>query len=121
MRATSERSFAVSVVLDGSSAPDKAAEDAVTARFAELLGNPADAAQARALYDSVVRNGASQRITVARPLVSSGFVKRKYDYMSGYLWMFTLGMVGLFITFAFCARERRGLIHKRGLEESEMS
>ena len=41
--------------------------------------------------------------------------------MSGYLWMFALGIIGLSITYAFVARERRGLIHKRGLEESEQS
>jgi Na+/melibiose symporter-like transporter len=122
MNATGDRSLAVTVVLDAANPPPPVAQDAVSARLTELLGNtPDDAARARSIYDIVVRNSPSQRITVARPIVRSGFIKRKYDYMSGYLWMFCLGTVGLFITFAFCARERRGLIHKRGLEESEMS
>ena len=119
LNSSGDHSLAVSIVLEGGG--DKVPEDGVSARLSGLLGNPEDVARARMLYDNVVRNGASQRITVARPVVSSGFVKRKYDYMSGYLWMFALGIIGLSITYAFVARERRGLIHKRGLEESEQS
>lgn len=72
-----------------------------------------------ALEQRVVEIGPQQRITVVRPVLAATFAKMKYDYMSGYLWMLGLGVIGLAITIAFARREAKGLIHKRGLEESE--
>jgi len=45
----------------------------------------------------------------------------RYDYMSGYIPIFILGLVGLSITYAFGRWEKKGLIRKRGVEEAEAS
>jgi len=94
---------------------------ALVNRLGELLptNSAGDIAQAAALYQRTVAIAPQQRITPVRPHISSSFAKMKYDYMSGYIWMFILGCIGLWITFAFARREKRGLIHKRGREEAE--
>jgi Na+/melibiose symporter-like transporter len=109
----------VKAVMENPVAPPT---DAVLAgQLGALLPGSSEAviAQAAALYARTVEIAPQQRITPVRPLVSSSFAKMKYDYMSGYIWMFLLGGIGLWITFAFARREKRGLIHKRGLEEAE--
>jgi hypothetical protein len=58
---------------------------------------------------------------VARPTLTSAFASMKYDYMSGYLWMFVMGTIGILITVAFTRVEAKGLIRKRGIEEESAS
>ena len=41
--------------------------------------------------------------------------------MSSYIWMLVLDAIGIIITIVFVSREKRGLIHKRGIEEMEAS
>jgi hypothetical protein len=41
--------------------------------------------------------------------------------MSGYLWMFVMGTIGICVTIAFVRFEKKGLIQKRGVEEAEAS
>jgi hypothetical protein len=96
-------------------------DSALAKRLGELLptNSAAEIAQAAALYERTVQIAPQQRITPVRPFISSSFAKMKYDYMSGYIWMFILGVFGLWVTFAFARREKRGLIHKRGIEEAE--
>ncbi len=90
-------------------------------RIAELLANqgPARVAQVSSLYDRAVTAAAQNRITVARPFITAAYAAPKYDYMSGYIWMFMLGLIGLGITMMFARWEKKGRIHKRGREESE--
>jgi len=96
-------------------------QDAITQRLQALLGNtsPQAVAQARAFYDRVVDASATQRITIEQPVLEHGNVAMKYNYMSGYIPIFILGLIGLVITFAFGRWERKGLIHKRGAEEAD--
>ena len=74
--------------------------------------------QARLLYDRIETAAATQRITVARPTLTTAYAVMKYDYMSGYLWMFVMGTIGIIITIAFTRVEARGLVRKRGVEEA---
>jgi Na+/melibiose symporter-like transporter len=121
------RTLSVTVVLPaaGAQAVPTTTDDALTARLTSLLGNqgatPAVVQQARLVYDRIQSAAADQRITVARPTLISGYANMRYDYMSGYLWMFIMGSLGIGLTFAFARLEARGFIHKRGLEESRNS
>jgi hypothetical protein len=71
------------------------------------------------LYQRTVDAVAANKMTVARPVIVSRFALPKYDYMSGYLWMISMSIVGFIITIFFARREAKGLIHKRGREESD--
>jgi hypothetical protein len=98
-------------------------QDVITQRLQGLLGqvSPETVALVRAFYDRVVDSSALQRMTIERPLLDYGNVAIRYDYMSGYIPIFILGLVGLLITFAFGRWEKKGLIRKRGVEEAEAS
>jgi Na+/melibiose symporter-like transporter len=71
------------------------------------------------LYQRTVDAVAANNITIAQPVLRTQFALPKYDYMSGYLWMISMSIVGFIITIFFARREARGLIHKRGREESD--
>ena len=115
-----ERDHAICVraVFENTPTDSVVTVDSVTLRLQSLLtgSNPLEIAQARTFYDRVVAASAEQRVTVAAPGQESGFAPMKYDYMAGYLWMLMLGLIGFWITLIFLARERRGLIRKRGVE-----
>jgi hypothetical protein len=104
--------------------PKSTTADAITDRLkARLAATGGDAllGQARALYDRIENAASTQRLTVARPVIASGYAPMKYDYMSGYIWTFIMALIGLAITFYFVRREKRGLIRKRGVEEAMAS
>ncbi|MDD5349996.1 MAG: MFS transporter [Chthoniobacteraceae bacterium] len=115
------KSISVLAVIKPGAAKAGSLDDAVGRRLKDLLArqDPATVAQARALYDRVETVGAGKQITVARPFVKAAYAPMKYDYMAGYICMFTLGLVGLCLTFQFQKLERKGLIRKRGWEEAE--
>ncbi len=101
------------------SAPRVTTNDPVTRALQSFLGTGDALAQARAFYDRIENVAATQKITVARPLLTSVYVPMKYNYMSGYLWMVLMGVVGISITILFRHLETLGFIHKRGIEEEE--
>jgi hypothetical protein len=115
------KTLAVTAVLP-STLPGATVADAVTARLGDLLKGkdaPADfALRVRTLYDRVEKAAATQKITVARPTLASDYASMKYDYMSGYLWMFIMGTIGIGITLVFARAEARGFVRKRGVEEA---
>lgn len=116
-----DRSLVITALLSPivSPAPVPTA-DAVEWRLLALLGGDAvHAAEARQLYERTIPAAAAMRITIARPFIAADYAPMKYDYMSGYLMMFVLGLIGLWITIEFCRRERKGLIRKLGLDEEK--
>jgi hypothetical protein len=94
---------------------------AVVERFSELLQNPESLNLALQVYDRAVELGDSNFLNITRPYIESSFAERQYDYMSSYIWMLVLDAIGIVITIVFVSREKRGLIHKRGVEEMEAS
>lgn len=76
-------------------------------------------ATAISLYRRAVEAVAANKLTIPAPVLDARFAPQKYDYMSGYLWMIFMSSLGLVICMLFTRRERKGLIHKRGREESE--
>jgi len=116
------KSISITTVLSEAATKAPSSTDPVGQKFQALLGNASTGAtlpQARAFYDRVEKAAAVQRITVAHPLLTSAYASMKYDYMSGYLWMFVMSFLGICITIAFKRYEAKGLIHKRGVEEAQ--
>ncbi|MGC9451346.1 MAG: MFS transporter [Oceanipulchritudo sp.] len=95
-------------------------EDASLLKIRDALGpgNPR-LAEAMDLYQRSVQAAVANRITIPSPVLETRFAPPKYDYMSGYLWMIFMSTLGLGICILFTRREKKGLIHKRGQEESE--
>ena len=113
------RTISVVAVIASPVAGTNSANDAVQARLTTLLGADSDKVnQARAFYDRIEKFAAVQRITVAHPVLAAAYAPLRYDYMSGYLWMFVMGSVGIALTLAFGRLEKKGVIHKRGVEEA---
>jgi len=118
------KTISVTAVLPESAAKASSMDDAVGRRFRALLatgGAGGAPAQARAFYDRIEKAAAAQRITIARPSLAWGYAPIKYDYMSGYLWMFFMGLIGITITMVFVRLEARGFVRKRGIEEARAS
>jgi hypothetical protein len=114
------KTLSITAVFPASAAKAASVADPVGQKLEALLkSSPARDTlfQARAFYDRVEIAAATQRITVARPTLTSAYASMKYDYMSGYLWMFVMCLIGIGITIAFTRFEAKGLIHKRGIEE----
>jgi Na+/melibiose symporter-like transporter len=82
-------------------------------------GNQALAQSGADLYLRTKDAVAGNKLTIAEPIIRTQFTPPKYDYMSGYLWMISMSIVGFIITVLFVRREKKGLIHKRGREESD--
>jgi Na+/melibiose symporter-like transporter len=106
--------------------PAKAPEpgDPVTQKLQQLLGQtstPDTLAQARDFYDRIVKSAAAEKLTVARPIIVSSYAPMKYNYMSGYLWMLLMGLVGIGLTFVFSRLEAQGRVRKVGAEEAQES
>jgi Na+/melibiose symporter-like transporter len=96
----------------------------VSRRIGALLDDPLSTEWipwADEFYQRIEKAAASQKITVAHPVLSTGYATMKYDYMSGYLWMFVMSLAGIGITIAFCRFEKKGLVRKYGLEEAQSS
>jgi Na+/melibiose symporter-like transporter len=112
------RIFAVISPALAASSSESPANDAITSRLQSLLGEGSHLLATRRFFDRLVLTGKDVRLNVPQQELTSGFAPQTYDYMAGYLWMFGLGIIGLVITFIFAAREKKGLIRKRGLEEA---
>ncbi len=90
-------------------------------RIAALLAaaGPAATLQAQDLFKRSLNAAQENKITVARRSLKTDYSPPKYDYMSGYLWIILMSCVGLLICLLFTRREAKGLITKRGREESD--
>jgi hypothetical protein len=118
------RSISVTAVLSPLAGKAGSVNDAVARKLGLLLGQggPGElVAQARALYDRIEAAAAIQRLTIVHPTLVSAYAPVKYDYMSGYLWMFIMGLAGIGITIAFVRLEAAGFVQKRGAEEAAAS
>ena len=119
------KTISITAVFSETATKAAAADDPVGHRLRDLLGRSGTAngglARARALYDRIEEAAATQRFTIARPVLASGYAPMKYDYMSGYIWMFFMSLIGITITVIFTRFETRGLIRKRGIEEAQES
>ena len=118
------RGISITAVLPPGERNAVSIDDPVGRRLLGLLGTKeAEGAvpQARAFYNRIETTAATQRLTIARPLLTSTYAPMKYDYMSGYIWMFLLGIFGIIITLVFSRLEAKGLIRKRGVEEAQAS
>lgn len=117
-----KKSFTVHVVLPPHAPVDSTASTLVSERMRQLLSpsaSPQIVSQALHFYERVDATSASQRLTIAKPVLASAYAPMRYNYMCGYLWMFIMGAIGITITFVFCHYESKGYIHKRGVEEAE--
>jgi len=121
---TAPKTLAITAVLPDS-VPSAVPSGGETARLGQLLPGPSVSANVipriETLLNRVDAAASGQRITVAHPTLATGYAPMKYDYMSGYLWMFFMGAIGIAITIAFRRIEARGLVRKRGIEEAEQS
>jgi hypothetical protein len=114
-----ERSISVTAVLEPQApgAPPRATPgNKLEEKLSLVAGDKA--AEILAFYDRLEKAAAAQRITIAHPVLTSGYVRMRYDYMSGYLWMFFMGTIGIILTLVFGKLEARGIIRKRGVEEA---
>jgi Na+/melibiose symporter-like transporter len=120
----SPRTISVTAVLSPSAVKPLPATDPVARKLRLLLG-PAGAgefvARATSLYGRIEAAAATERLTLVRPTLASAYAPIKYDYMSGYLWMFIMGLGGIGITIAFVRLEAKGFVQKRGVEEAAIS
>ena len=61
---------------------------------------------------------ASLKLTMLMPVVDQGVVPLKYNYMSGYLYVFSLVLIGFGLVMFFIHKERIGVVKKWGAEEA---
>ncbi len=120
------RAIAITAVMPAPPGADKTVrpDDVVSRRIGAFLGDQSSVAglsQARLFYDRIEKAAATQKFTVAHPVLATSYAAMKYDYMSGYLWMFVMSLIGIGITIAFCRFEAKGLVHKCGVEEAQAS
>jgi hypothetical protein len=121
-RGPDSHSLSVTAILEDTAARAASLDDPVGRRLTTLMGqNEGDNVlpQARAFYDRIDAAAATQRITLARPLLAAAYAPMQYDYMSGYLWMFVMAALGIALTIVFGRLETRGVIRKYGVEEAE--
>ncbi|MBN8709118.1 MAG: MFS transporter [Verrucomicrobia bacterium] len=114
-----ERSISVTAVLEprASEAPPGAGpKNKLEEKLSRAAGDQSP--EVLALYDRIEKSAAAQRITIAHPVLTSGYARMRYDYMSGYLWMFLMGTIGIALTLVFGRLEALGVIRKRGVEEA---
>jgi len=118
------RTIMVTAVLPDSPPKAPVASDPVSQKLRTLLGSTVSQdrlKQTRDFYDQVVKSAAVEKLTVARPIIASAYAPMKYNYMSGYLWMLLMGIVGILLTFVFSRLEARGFVRKVGAEEAQAS
>jgi len=85
---------------------------------------PADTSEppdalAAALVKKVRAEGASLKLTVPAPLVEQGLVPVRYNYMVGYIYVFTMVLIGFALVAVFLMKEKAGIVRKLGAEEVE--
>ena len=90
----------------------------VTSVLPADTGEP-PAALAAALVAKVRAEGGSLKLTVPAPLVEQGLVPVRYNYMVGYLYVFTMVLVGFALVAVFLLKEKAGVVRKLGAEEVE--
>lgn len=118
----SPKTITVTAIIPATAPSSAAVSDAISLRLESFLGAGSNVLpQTRAFYDRIETSAALQRLTVARPLLTSSYAPMKYNYMSGYIWMLVMGLVGITIVTVFARLEARGFIKKRGVEEEQAS
>jgi len=70
------------------------------------------------VVDKLRTECASLKLTVLTPVVDQGVVPLKYNYMSGYLYVFTLVVFGFCLVMVFIHMEKVGVVRKWGAEEA---
>ena len=117
------KTISVTALIPPTASKAGVTDDPVGLRILASLGEQQreELPQIRNFYDRIEKAAAIQRFTIAHPSIASGYAPIKYDYMSGYLWMFVMGTIGICITIAFVRFEKKGWIQKRGVEEAEAS
>ncbi len=121
---SSPKTISVTAVLPESSTRVPLPDDPVMQKLRGLLGPtsaPLILGQARDFYDQIVKCAAAEKLTVASPIIAASYAPMKYNYMSGYLWMLLMGVVGISLTFVFSRLEAAGRVRKLGAEEAEAS
>lgn len=118
-----DRSLGITALLEPTSALSPRSADALHQRLTALLPAADDTAVrgARAFYERVEIAAATQRITVAHPVLAASYAPMRYDYMSGYIWVFFVGIIGILLTVIFGRLEAKGSVSKRGVEEAKAS
>jgi MFS family permease len=76
-------------------------------------------ALAAKLVEQVRTEGASLKLTVPAPLVDQGLVPVQYNYMVGYIYVFTMVLLGFVLVAVFLLKEKAGIVRKLGAEEVE--
>lgn len=114
------RALDVTVVLPDQAVPPVPG-DAFASPLVEQLGSANLVAPARAILEAIEQAAATQKITLTHPVLESGYVALRYDYMSGYLWVFFVGAIGVSLALFFTRLERRGVVTRKGVEEAEKS
>ncbi len=117
------KTISVTALLPSTASKAGVTDDPVGRRILALLGEQdrETLPQVRNFYGRIEKAAAIQRFTIAHPSIVSAYAPIKYDYMSGYLWMFVMGTIGICVTIAFVRFEKKGLIQKRGVQEAEAS
>ncbi len=70
------------------------------------------------VLDKLRAECASLKLTVLIPVVDQGVVPIKYNYMSGYLYVFFLVLCGFGLVMYFIHQEKIGVVKKWGAEEA---
>lgn len=81
-----------------------------------------DPAAARLLSDvlqQLTRAADGLRLTVERPVTAAQYAPQRYDYFSGYIFMFLTDILALYVTFVIIRLERKGVVRKLGVEEHQ--
>jgi len=76
-------------------------------------------ALAAGIVARVREEGASLKLTVPAALVDKGVVPIKYNYLAGYLYIFTMVLCGFGLVGFFLIKEKAGAVRKLGAEEIE--
>ena len=61
---------------------------------------------------------ASLKLTVPQAVVDQGVVPIKYNYLAGYLYVFTMVLMGFALVRYFINKEKAGIVRKLGAEEA---
>ncbi|MEI6167078.1 MAG: MFS transporter [bacterium] len=70
------------------------------------------------VLDRIRLECASLKLTVPAPVIDQGVVPLKYNYMSGYLYVFALVICGFGLVMYFIHQEKIGVVKKWGAEEA---
>ena len=54
-----------------------------------------------------------------RPFTAVRYAPQRYDYFSGYIFMFLTDILALYVTFVIVRLERKGVVRKLGVEEHQ--